>query len=627
MPKKSHEAVNRVANQLCDQDKSAGSNISCVVDEEPEPFEANYSLGKTYGGSAKREIKPPWRNRPNNGNRPNYQPRGRRLCPDWMKGVKGCFVCGQDHRANTRHSNEEVKKAIDRLKAAHPKALLTIEDLSSVVNMTTYDDDNDDVRWLDDLEDEDNDEIVMMAREDVKMLETALANNAFEHGRSLGGDLDEALLTMNQHIRHSGREEFKGVTIDTGANRKSVMCISQYKAYEQEFGRKIPIKPSKKKGLKGIGGQGEVVGEVTIQIPFQKLGLIIDVDFAVLKGECPSLLSNKDMLQNNLDISLQGRYIHVGDRRQPLALENFFFIHKWSCNDTPYALFTEDELRKIHRGFGHPSVKASYHLLRRANPDTLPPQTLKELNKISRDCKTCLKYAQAPRRFRLTIGAEKLRFNHRVVVDTMFINNKPILHMVDEATHFSAACFLRNQSTSEIWKCIRKLWILTYMGPPDFLTVDQGTAYVSKEMKNNIAAAGIVLEEAPIENPGTIGVVERYHAPLKRAYLKIRATLTKPDANDDECLQMAIYASNTTIGPEGLCPMLLVFGALPRPARQAPSPTQLDRQLAIESAKKEVQQEQAARRIKFALKHTHMPKPGETNDDLMDVPSGSPVVV
>lgn len=74
----------------------------------------------------------------------------------------------------------------------------------------------------------------------------------------------------------------------------------------------------------------------------------------------------------------------------------------------------------------------------------------------------------SPRKFRLTVGEEELRFNQRVIVDNMFINNKPIIHMVDESTHFTAASFLRNQSAEKIWKSIRKLWILTYMGPQTF---------------------------------------------------------------------------------------------------------------------------------------------------------------
>ena len=327
------------------------------------------------------------------------------------------------------------------------------------------------------------------------------------------------------------------------------------------------MRPSKKKGLKGIGGLGTVIGEVTIQISFVELGIIVDVDFEVMKDECPTLLSNKDMIINGLDISLQGCYLHVGPLKQRLKLENYFFLHKWSARDTPYVLYTMEELRKIHQGFGHPSVKATFHLLRRATAGKLSNKIKDELHKIQDDCKVCLKHAATPRRFRLTIGTEELRFNQRVVVDTMFIENKPIIHLVDESTHFTAACFLKKQTTEEIWRSIRRLWIMTYMGPPDFLAVDQGSAYISKETKSNMEAAGIILEEAPIENPGSIGVVERYHAPLKKAYLKLRQTLQKGDTSDAECLQMAVYAANATIGPEGLCPMLLVFGAMPRRAR------------------------------------------------------------
>ena len=135
------------------------------------------------------------------------------------------------------------------------------------------------------------------------------------------------------------------------------------------------------------------------------------------------------------------------------------------------------------------------------------------------------------------------------------------------------------------------------------------------------------IRRSPIENPGTIGVVERYHAPLKKAYLKLRQTLQKNDTNDAECLQMAVYAANATIGPKVVCPMLLVFGALPRPARHMPSPTQIQRQQAIEKAKLEIQKEQASRRINFALRHTPTPKAKEKSAELYNLPSGAPVLV
>ena len=250
-----------------------------------------------------------------------------------------------------------------------------------------------------------------------------------------------------------------------------------------------------------------------------------------------------------------------------------------------------------------------------------------ELTKIGDDCNICRRNQTKPRRFKLTVGTEEFRFNHTVLIDTMYIDSKPVLHLVDESTHYVAACFLKSQSANDIWKAIMRLWILAYMGPPDYLYVDQGSSYISKEMRANAEAAGIELKEAPIENPGSIGTVERYHAPLRRAYNKIRQSLDKGNTTNAECLQMAVYSNNTTIGPEGLCPMLLVYGAFPRPARTTPSPTQLERQNAIEAAKVEVQTEQARRRISFALNHPASEKNTKNSEALRDLPAGSPVLV
>ena len=70
-----------------------------------------------------------------------------------MKGVKGCFVCGQDHRANTRHSREEVSESIEKLKAKHPQALLTVEDLAYIVDLVSSPDEeeseDDMTQWVD----------------------------------------------------------------------------------------------------------------------------------------------------------------------------------------------------------------------------------------------------------------------------------------------------------------------------------------------------------------------------------------------------------------------------------------------------------------------------------------------
>lgn len=91
---------------------------------------------------------------------------------------------------------------------------------------------------------------------------------------------------------------------------------------------------------------------------------------------------------------------------------------------------------------------------------------------------------------------------------------------------------------------------------------------------NNLETAGVRLSEAPVENPGKIGVVKGYHAPPHAAYNKIKANMP-PDTRDAERLNMTLSSMNATVGPEELCLILLVFSVIPRPTRSVPSSSQI----------------------------------------------------
>lgn len=47
------------------------------------------------------------------------------------------------------------------------------------------------------------------------------------------------------------------------------------------------------------------------------------------------------------------------------------------------------------------------------------------------------------------------------------------------------------------------MWTLVYLGPPNYLSVDQVSAYNSREMQESLEASGIILKVAPVENPVT----------------------------------------------------------------------------------------------------------------------------
>lgn len=71
---------------------------------------------------------------------------------------------------------------------------------------------------------------------------------------------------------------------------------------------------------------------------------------------------------------------------------------------------------------------------------------------------------------------------------------------------------------------------------------------------------------------------------------------------DQECIELALFAINYIVGPEEICAVLLVFGALPRPAIITPVPTQSERARLTDFAMKEVERLQASRRVSFGFR-------------------------
>jgi hypothetical protein len=116
--------------------------------------------------------------------------------------------------------------------------------------------------------------------------------------------------------------------------------------------------------------------------------------------------------------------------------------------------------------------------------------------------------------------------------------------------------------------------------------------------------------------------VERYHAPLRAAYQKIRSDF---GFEPEEALELAVKCVNDTVGPDGLTPTLLVFGSIPRPARKVPADTQIQRVRAMDAARKAVTAEHARQKISFALRY--IGPYGNERDDLKALERGDPVIV
>jgi hypothetical protein len=112
----------------------------------------------------------------------------------------------------------------------------------------------------------------------------------------------------------------------------------------------------------------------------------------------------------------------------------------------------------------------------------------------------------------------------------MYLEGKPVLHIVDTATSFQNARFLTCSMTGKaIWQAIRACWIDTYVGPPDRIVVDAGTDFVSKHFNNEAKALGIEVKEVPIEAHHSIGKVESYHQVVLRIFTIMRQEAPQRD--------------------------------------------------------------------------------------------------
>ena len=271
--------------------------------------------------------------------------------------------------------------------------------------------------------------------------------------------------------------------------------------------------------------------------------------------------------------------------------------------------YSTEQLRKLHRQFAHPSTDKLYKLLRRARPEDTSPETFATLQELARRCDTCQRIQSGPVRFRVSFGAENVKFNERIYMDIMYIDGKPVLHIVDEGTHFSAAAFLPDVSTKTIWTTILECWAAIYTGLPHKILVDQGSQF--GELFVSIGAASKVqVDRTGIEAHSSLGIGERYHQPLRNTYRKLKIDFA--NVAPQLLLAMSVKALNDTLGPEGLVPSALVFGEYP--STRLYTDGAADPRASLESrarlataARKEMERHMASVRIKRALRHSVPP--------------------
>lgn len=417
---------------------------------------------------------------------------------------------------------------------------------------------------------------------------------------------------------------FMGIMIDTGAANISTAGRDQFIALQKI--QDVKLNSSRAGEIKVQFGIGEAVslGTMDVITPTGK------ITFHVVPADTPFLLSLQDLDNKNAQFDNLNNVLIENQSYTPIIrayghpwmlldkVKALTYVNQSPNNSSPISChLTEVELRRLHRRFGHPSTERFRKVLKRAGHDI----NFDEINQLNKYCKECQTNGKAPGRFKFTLKDDN-DFNHTIFIDVFYLDNKPVIHMVDEATNFQNAKFLDNISAEHTWDTVREAWCDTYIGPPAYIVHDPGTNFNSKEFRDNAKMMNINTITMPVEAHQSIGRVERYHVPLRRAYNIINEEV--PNLPKRMKLQMAVKAINDTAGPNGLIPTLLVFGAIPRLSQEdAPAASIISRATAIRKAMSDVRKCHAARKVADALATRN----GPITSHLLNLPLNSEVVV
>jgi hypothetical protein len=423
----------------------------------------------------------------------------------------------------------------------------------------------------------------------------------------------------NEGVSRYTSDHFYGIVIDTGASEYSTAGFDQFQALQRQDENIVLNTEGRVKITFGIGSTLSI-GSVMVETP------IGQVEFHVMHTKTPFLLSLADMDRlrvyfNNLT---NGLVLSTGDTVPVVRRFGHPFLLWDASLQTAISdsfkynpcFLTETELRRLHRRFGHPSVRRLQDVLYRAGHD-VDKETLEYLTNY---CKHCQKHGRSPGRFQFTLK-DDVNFNYSIIVDIFYISGKPVLHIVDEGTRYQAGRWLQNISAKHAFDTLKMAWVDSYLGPPDQIITDAGKQFTSKEFAQLADSMGTKIKIVPIEAHNSIGIVERYHGPIRRAYNIITAEI--PDIHKDMALQMAFKAINDSVGPDGLVPTLLVYGALPRMIQSDTSPTVAQRSSALKKAMAEIQKLRAKRQVEDALNTRN----GPSTTNIHDLPLNSDVLV
>ena len=325
-------------------------------------------------------------------------------------------------------------------------------------------------------------------------------------------------------------------------------------------------------------GESSFISKGIIEIPVILKGQKFYLETEILQGDVPWLIGKTTMSRMGMTIDLRKDNVKIevlggmelnlredkqGHLRIPILRrirEEELLLEGWKGKSQKEV---RGAIMKLHLQFGHGSGEKIWKLTEEAQwSNGLSENEKGEVKKLVTDligsCVVCRKYKRNPAKPVVSFSWGKT-FNEVLSLDVGEIEERKFLVMVDMATRYCQAHWIRDKKPETIIKTLVDGWFAIFGAPLKILS-DNGGEFQNEKVRRMAERWNVKLLATAAESPWSNGLCEKTVGILKESLRKMR---------DDEEVDLAIAlrwvvsARNCLVNNGGFSPNQLVFGKNP----------------------------------------------------------------
>ena len=361
--------------------------------------------------------------------------------------------------------------------------------------------------------------------------------------------------------------------LDSGCSKTVAGCVwvnEFLNAMSPDETKSIKEVPSQSVFRFGDGVEAKSLKRITLPILIGSKGVKIDVE--VVDNDIPLLISKAAMKQMGMRLDFRRDMVTLKNGQEvklmctstghyslPLSKGTFdlnevnIVLHLEALENLTRSEKKKKAL-KLHRQFSHASKERLLRLVKDSEHND--PEFSQCIEEVCDECDTCQKFKKPPLRPVVSLPLAD-RFNQLVSMDLKEIKASKlwILHLIDAASRYSAACLIKTKKKDVVVAQIFKIWI-SYFGSPRKFFSDNGGEFANEVLREMNEKLGIETVTTAAESPFSNGICERHNAILFETMAK---TMEDTKCEPELALAWAVSAKNALQNKSGFSPNQLAF--------------------------------------------------------------------